>query len=43
MMIWYEAAPGEDVQLKGSEVWSPKWQAVDGTWRAAINWSQPRT
>jgi hypothetical protein len=36
-MIWYEAAPGEDVQLKGSEVWSPKWQATDGAWRAALD------
>ena len=37
MMIWYEAAPGEDVQLKGSEVWSPEWQATDGAWRAALD------
>nr|MCU0872412.1 hypothetical protein [Pirellulaceae bacterium] len=35
-MIWYEAAPGEDVQIKGSEVWSPPWQATDGAWRAAL-------
>jgi hypothetical protein len=36
-MIWYEAAPGGDVQLKGSEVWSPEWQATDGAWRAALD------
>jgi len=36
-MIWYEAAPGEDVQIKGSEVWSPEWQATDGAWRAALD------
>jgi len=36
-MIWYEAAPGEDVQLKGSDVWSPEWRAVDGAWRAALD------
>jgi hypothetical protein len=36
-LIWYEAAPGEDVQIKGSEVWSPEWQATDGTWRAPLD------
>ena len=36
-MISYEAASGEDVQLKGSEVWSPEWQAVDGAWQAALD------
>jgi len=36
-MIWYEAAPGEDVQLKGSEVWTPEWQLVEGAWRVELN------
>jgi len=36
-MIGYEAAPGEDVQIKGSDVWTPEWQATDGAWRAALD------
>ena len=36
-MIWYEAAPGEDVQIKGSELWSPGWQATDSAWRTALD------
>ena len=36
-MIWYEAAPGEDVQIRGSEIWTPEWLSVDGAWRAALD------
>jgi hypothetical protein len=36
-MIWYEAAPGEDVQIKGSKVWTPEWQSVDGAWRTELD------
>jgi len=35
-MIWYEAAPGEEVQVKGSEVWTPDWELADGQWRALL-------
>lgn len=28
--ITYAAAPGEDVYVKGSELWQPQWQAVPG-------------
>jgi len=36
-MIWYEAAPGEDVQIKGSDIWTPEWRATDRAWRAALD------
>ena len=36
-MIWYEAAPGEDVQITGSDTWTPEWRATNGAWRAALD------
>lgn len=43
-MISYEAAPGEDVVVKGSDVWQPKWEMTElassqgpiAVWRAAL-------
>lgn len=36
-MIWYESASDDDVQIKGSEIWTPEWQFVDGAWRAELS------
>ena len=43
-MISYEAAPGERVIIKGSEVWKPKWEKmeyystpIEGAWKASID------